>query len=90
MVSGPKMDEVVCAQNLFKRREAKPILQATIPFPHARELSLTASLKRGTILPCERTCGHAIQLDDPVNSSNLSIYRYKLISTTWNRKETWH
>jgi hypothetical protein len=29
-VSAPKMDEVVCAHNLSKRKEAKPILQATV------------------------------------------------------------
>jgi hypothetical protein len=29
-VSTPKMDEVVCAQNLFKREGAKPILQVTV------------------------------------------------------------
>jgi len=28
--SAPKMDQVVCAQNLFKRKGAKPILQATV------------------------------------------------------------
>jgi hypothetical protein len=29
-VSAPKMTNVVCAQNLFKRKRAKPILQATV------------------------------------------------------------
>jgi hypothetical protein len=29
-VSAPKMDKVVCAHNLFKRKGAKPILQATV------------------------------------------------------------
>jgi hypothetical protein len=31
-VSAPKMDEVVCAHNFFKRKGAKPILQATVLF----------------------------------------------------------
>ena len=28
------MDEVVCAQNLFKQKRAKPILQVTVLFPN--------------------------------------------------------
>jgi hypothetical protein len=31
--SAPKMDEVVCAHNFFKRKGAKPILQATVHLP---------------------------------------------------------
>ena len=29
-MSAPKLDEVVCAHSFFKRRRAKPILQATV------------------------------------------------------------
>jgi hypothetical protein len=45
-VSAPKVANVVCAQNLFKRKGAKPILQATVPFIVAEELFISLKVSR--------------------------------------------
>ena len=54
-MSPPKMDKLVCAHSFFKRKGAKPILQATVPVTWASLKAQESRLRlRG---PPRKQCG---------------------------------
>jgi len=61
-VLAPKVANVVCARNLFKRRGAKPILQVTIQLEHeAWNNVLYSTVAKNLLNPLAADCTLGVQ-----------------------------